>query len=82
LFLALVYKTAAAIKNISKKHKNYALVSYACFINYYVIGMISYSIWQSWWVSSGIWVAIMMKWMLNRGAVSDLVEPEERSSPT
>ena len=82
LFLALVYKTAAAIKKISKKHKNYALVSYACFINYYVIGMISYSIWQSWWVCSGIWVAIMMKWMLNRGAVGDLVEPGEISSPT
>jgi O-antigen ligase len=36
-----------------KAHKNilYSAAANACFVNYFVIGLISYSVWQSWWIS-------------------------------
>lgn len=59
LFLSLIYKYLKQIGNI--ENNNFRAISYACFINYYVIGMISYNIWQTWWIASGIWVLILMK---------------------
>lgn len=33
----------------------------ACFINYFVVGMISFGIWQSWWVGVGLFTILMIK---------------------
>lgn len=60
LFLAAVYKYLSRI-NIAKP-LSFSVISYAAFINYYCIGMISFSIWQMWWVCCGIWIMIMLNW--------------------
>jgi O-antigen ligase len=60
LFLGLVFKNLNKIEALVKTNRNYGSASYACFVNYYIIGMISFSIWQTWWVASGIWVALML----------------------
>ncbi|MFP3120379.1 polysaccharide polymerase [Rickettsia sp. R2] len=69
LFLCLVYKYLKQISNL--KNKNFKAISYACFINYYIIGMISYNIWQIWWISSGIWVLVLMKLLVKPDIVID-----------
>jgi O-antigen ligase len=38
---------------------NLISVCYACFATYMIIGMISYSMWQSWWVCIMLWITIM-----------------------
>jgi O-antigen ligase len=68
LFLLLIYKYSKNIvqiiitgrETLNSEAINFGVVSYACFINYYLIGMISFGIWQLWWVSSGIWLVLMM----------------------
>ncbi|XVN40504.1 MAG: O-antigen ligase [Rickettsia endosymbiont of Argas persicus] len=69
LFLGLIYKCLKQISNI--EDSNFQAISYACFINYYIIGMISYNIWQIWWVASGIWVLILMKLLVKPDIVVD-----------
>jgi len=59
-FLSLVCKYLNQINKANEKN-SYRSLSYACFINYYIIGMISFSVWQLWWVCSGVWTAIMIK---------------------
>jgi len=69
LFLCLIYKYLKQIDNI--KNNNFRAASYACFVNYYIIGMISYNIWQIWWISSGIWVLVLMKLLVKPDIVID-----------
>nr|WP_041816830.1 O-antigen ligase [Rickettsia akari] len=69
LFLCLVYKYLKQISNI--ENNNFKAISYACFINYYIIGMISYNIWQIWWISSGILVPVLMKLLVKPDIVVD-----------
>ncbi|MEY4464237.1 MAG: hypothetical protein RLZZ81_1208 [Pseudomonadota bacterium] len=69
LFLSLIYKYLKQIDNI--KNNTFRATSYACFINYYIIGMISYNIWQIWWISSGIWVLVLMKLLVKPDIVVD-----------
>ncbi|MCC8406193.1 MAG: O-antigen ligase family protein [Rickettsia endosymbiont of Sceptobius lativentris] len=69
LFLCLVYKYLKQIDNI--KSSNFRAASYSCFINYYIIGMISYNIWQIWWISSGIWVLVLMKLLVKPDIIVD-----------
>ncbi|WP_342170120.1 O-antigen ligase [Rickettsia endosymbiont of Seladonia tumulorum] len=69
LFLILIYKYLKQIGNIG--NDNFRASSYACFINYYIIGMISYNVWQIWWVASSIWVLILMKLLVKPDIVID-----------
>ena len=69
LFLSLTYKYLKQIDKI--KNNNFRSASYACFINYYIIGMISYNIWQIWWISSSIWVLVLMKLLVKPDIVVD-----------
>ncbi|GAA5252728.1 O-antigen ligase [Candidatus Rickettsia kedanie] len=69
LFLCLVYKYLKQISNL--ENNNFKAISYACFINYYIIGMISYNIWQIWWISSGILVLVLMKLLVKPDIVID-----------
>ncbi|WP_347938684.1 O-antigen ligase family protein [Rickettsia oklahomensis] len=69
LFLSLIYKCLKQIDNI--KNNDFRAAAYACFINYYIIGMISYNIWQIWWISSGIWVLVLMKLLVKPDIVVD-----------
>jgi len=63
LFLALAYKFLKQIEFaiLDKKEFNFGLIAFACFINYYIIGMISFNIWQLWWVCTGIWSSIIIQ---------------------
>lgn len=45
---------------------NYKSIAYACFINYYIIGMISFNIWQIWWVCSSFGAMILFKLLLSK----------------
>lgn len=63
LFILLIYKNLLLVymaKNdtIGADCKS---IYYACFTNYYIIGMISFSIWQAWWVSVAILAACLMR---------------------
>ncbi|WP_410526082.1 O-antigen ligase family protein [Rickettsia endosymbiont of Ceutorhynchus obstrictus] len=74
LFLALIYKYLKQISNLTRQNnncQNYQSISYACFINYYFIGMVSYSIWQVWWVAVGIWALILMKLLVKSDIIID-----------
>ncbi len=76
LFLSMLYKYSKMISNISSTTHltiktnnnitelsllNYKSIAYACLINYYIIAMISYNIWQTWWVCSIFTVSILFK---------------------
>ena len=63
LFLLLIYKNLLLVD--TKKNDTIGVMGksiyYACFTNYYIIGMISYSIWQAWWVSTAVLAACLIK---------------------
>jgi O-antigen ligase len=68
LFLSLVYKYIKKIGNIGSTNPsmlpstlNYRSAAYACFINYYIISMISWNIWQTWWFCTIFGVIILFK---------------------
>lgn len=48
-------------EKISVNLLNYRSITYACFINYYIIGMIAFSIWQIWWVCCPFMTIILLK---------------------
>lgn len=64
LFLAIVYKYLKSFELIASTNLNLAATSYAFFVNYYIIGMISFSIWQAWWICSLVFTTVMLKYML------------------
>lgn len=60
LYLALACKYLLIIgKNYRTDNyleKNWIAAKYACFSAYFTIAMISYNLWQSWWMAAAIWV--------------------------
>ncbi|MDP4832585.1 MAG: O-antigen ligase family protein [Rickettsiaceae bacterium] len=38
---------------------NIQAAGYACFVTFFIISMISFNMWQSWWMCSFLWVAIL-----------------------
>ncbi|MCC8398733.1 MAG: O-antigen ligase family protein [Rickettsia endosymbiont of Labidopullus appendiculatus] len=59
-------KMNLASKEIDIDTLNYKSVAYACFINYYIIGMIAFNIWQIWWVCSSFGAIILLRLLLRR----------------
>lgn len=59
LFVVLVDNI---LKNIMLKGKDLIskAASISCFINYFFVGMVSFGMWQIWWFSSAIFVALMI----------------------
>jgi O-antigen ligase len=61
LYLGLACKYLLAIgKNYMSTdslEKNWIAAQYACFSAYFIIAMISYNVWQSWWMASIIWIS-------------------------
>jgi O-antigen ligase len=57
------YRTKEFIntKKIATNLLNLRSIAYACFINYYIIGMIAFSIWQIWWVCCLFTTIILLK---------------------
>ena len=60
LFMSIVLKNLRKVEDLVKSNINFGSASYACFVNYYVIGMISFSIWQAWWVATAVWAVVML----------------------
>lgn len=60
LFLSIVLKNLKKVEALVKLNIDFGGAAYACFINYYVIGMISFSVWQTWWVATGVWAVIIL----------------------
>lgn len=55
----------AFLKKIAYQPRNskiFSIVAYGIFINYYLISMISFNMWQLWWVCSGAYAALMLCW--------------------
>ncbi len=85
LFLSLIYKYIKQIgdlalldspKNniINSQILNYVAVAYAAFINYYIIGMIAYSIWQTWWVCTAFGTIILLQLLVYKGISSNVTK--------
>ncbi|MGI4776243.1 MAG: O-antigen ligase family protein [Janthinobacterium lividum] len=62
LFLLSISKYLKKLEQMIIVNPTIGGIFYACFINYFVIGMISFSILQVWWVASAIWVMLMLKY--------------------
>lgn len=60
LFALLVNKWLNQISAYFNINKYFCLTGYACFVNYLVIGMISYNMWQIWWICTGLWSYLML----------------------
>jgi O-antigen ligase len=63
LYLSLICKYILIIgknyKTTNFTNKNLICSLYACFSVYFIISMISYSYWQSWWISSTLWITAL-----------------------
>jgi O-antigen ligase len=67
--VGLIFYLGLACKYILIIGKNYRTtnpvtkdmisVLYACFSVYFIIAMISYNIWQSWWIFSALWISAL-----------------------
>lgn len=63
LFGLYMWKILSIIGNLSLEKSDilWGASSYATFINYFFIGMVSFGIWQSWWMISILFVMILGK---------------------
>ncbi len=62
LYIALMCKYLFKWYNSFKNNKNSAGIiaaGYACFATFFIISMISFNMWQSWWLCSFLWVATL-----------------------
>lgn len=64
LYLALACKYLFEWNEIFRKHNpkhNTSIKAggYACFSTFFIISMISFNMWQSWWICSFLWITIM-----------------------
>lgn len=48
------------LRQKSKRLLSIQAAGYACFSNFFIISMISFNMWQSWWLCSFLWVAILL----------------------
>lgn len=62
LYIALMCKYVFRWYNSFKNNANSSSIiaaGYACFTTFFVISMISFNMWQSWWLCSFLWVATL-----------------------
>ncbi len=62
LYAFIILKLFLNISNITsdeKENKIFSISAIASLINYYIIGLISYNVWQLWWLASMIFVIWM-----------------------
>jgi len=68
LYLSLAYKYLLIIgknyKTTSSRNKDLICSLYACFSVYFIIAMISYNVWQSWWLFSALWIAALYSMLI------------------
>ena len=68
LYLSLACKYLGIIgknyKTTSSRNKDLICSLYACFSVYFIIAMISYNVWQSWWLFSALWIAALYSMLI------------------
>ena len=68
LYLSLACKYLGIIgknyKTTSSRNKDLICSLYACFSVYFIIAMISYNVWQSWWLFSVLWIAALYSMLI------------------
>jgi len=68
LYLSLACKYLLIIgknyKTTSSRNKDLICSLYACFSVYFIIAMISYNVWQSWWLFSALWIAALYSMLI------------------
>jgi len=68
LYLSLACKYLLIIgknyKTTSSRDKDLICSLYACFSVYFIIAMISYNVWQSWWLFSALWIAALYSMLI------------------
>jgi O-antigen ligase len=60
LYLALMVKYLFSWHRFSKNSPSLMAAGYSCFASFFVISMISFNMWQSWWLASFLFAALMM----------------------
>ncbi len=48
-------------RDIVDKNRNWLSAQYSCFTAYFIIAMISYNLWQTWWVLTTIWISSLFR---------------------
>lgn len=61
LFAIYLWKILGKFDNLADRDRKYAASCYSIFINYFVIGTISFSMWQSWWLLVILYMVLTMK---------------------
>jgi O-antigen ligase len=57
---AYVWNILGQLRSLSKKNPNFGAATHAVFINYFFIGMVSFNIWQSWWMMVALFMILLM----------------------
>ncbi|XVN43221.1 MAG: O-antigen ligase family protein [Candidatus Rickettsia vulgarisii] len=65
-YLKQISNLGAANSSLSSSILNCRSAAYAAFINYYIISMISWNIWQTWWFYTIFGVIILFKLLVSR----------------
>jgi O-antigen ligase len=69
LGLTLINKWLKSLSGYLRKDKAFAVFGYSCFATYLVIGMISYSVWQLWWVCTGSFTLLTANLLLKNDSL-------------
>lgn len=67
LFGAYIWRILGIFDNMAKRDRKYAASCYSIFINYFVIGTISFSMWQSWWLLAILYMVLTMRLAKDHG---------------
>ncbi len=57
---AYIWNILSRFRNIGLQDYNFGASIHAVFINYFFIGMVSFNIWQSWWLMVALFVVLLM----------------------
>ncbi len=75
LYMALVCKYLFRWNDVFRRHNSKPDTSikaagYACFSTFFIISMISFNMWQSWWMCSFLWIAIIFS-LISKSALEE-----------
>jgi O-antigen ligase len=55
-----IWNILGKFRNIAIENRNFGAIIHAVFINYFFIGMISFNMWQSWWLMVALFMVLLM----------------------
>ena len=63
LLSSYIWQIMSCFIKIHKKERIYSSILIAVFINYFVIGMISFNLWQAWWLMVIVYLALILSFV-------------------